>query len=182
MRIAGLGALFAIAIVTAACTTGDGTKTDPEGILCSAQATTMGSFTPDPTAPAPTGYACWPIGTWTFSAVMVAGQDDCPQLKEPDAMPLPQYQFKGTVTMDQDGNYDESFAYLPAANDPNVNSEVKANEGGDGVCEGDLLLFDATGTQVWSLKPELNADNTIGGTGSTYTVYGKDQWDPNNMP
>ncbi|HEY4059719.1 MAG TPA: hypothetical protein VGM39_24060, partial [Kofleriaceae bacterium] len=73
------------------------------------------------------------------------------------------------------GDPEEHFTYNPQPSDPNIHATAKVTEGGTGVCEGSLSLFDTTGTKVWTLKPELNADNTITGD-AEFDLWGENQW------
>jgi hypothetical protein len=85
---------------------------------------------------------------------------------------LSQYQFKGTVTLNEDLDPIQSFTYMT---DPAARSIVKVSEGGSGLCEGEVNLFSADGTQVYLFKPALNADNSIAGDGE-FGVFTTNQW------
>jgi hypothetical protein len=163
MRLAG--ALFFILLL--GCTNGD-TPPMPNGRLCGSTLSANGMFTPDPAATPPTGSTgCWPAGMWTFSVSIV--MNDC----SPAPTLLSQYQFKGTQTLDMNGDpVVNTFTYVT---DPSARTIVKVSEGGSGLCEGELDIYSADGKTVFSLKPELNADNTITGDGE-YGVYSSDQW------
>lgn len=137
--------------------------------VCSATLTTSGSFVPDPAATPPTGSTgCWPAGTWTFTAAVA--DNTCSKPPTPEA----QYQFKGTQTLDMNGDpVVNTFTYL---NDPtNTRVIVKVSEGGSGLCEGELDIYSTDGKTVWLLKPELNADNSVTGDGE-YGEFSTDQW------
>jgi hypothetical protein len=130
-----------------------------------------GSFVRGVAPPAnPDGSAyegCWPVGTWSFHATV--DMNDC---DKPPTM-LPQYSFQGTLTTDPDtGDQVQQFAYLT---DPNARSIVRVSEAGNSACEGELSLYSPAGTEVWTLKPWLNPDNTIVGDGE-YALYTNDQW------
>ena len=175
-----------------ACTTGTSAPTGPNdapqeslnqqlGILCSTFYSSSGSFIPNAADPPPANFTgCWPIGAWTFSLTLNTdantggGMDSCSTTGH-EPTPLAMYQFTGSTTLDQDGDPVENFAYTPQASDPNVNTAIKVTEGGTGVCEGNVSLYDATGTKVWTLSPELNADNSVTGS-AEYDLYGSDQW------
>jgi hypothetical protein len=152
-----------------------------EGIVCSTFYSSSGTFVPNTADPPPANFTgCWPIGAWTFSltvstdTTMGGGVDTCATAgKEPTA--LTKYQFTGTTSMDANGDPIENFSYTPQSGDPNVNSTIKVTEGGSGLCEGDVELYDSTGTKVWSLNPELNADNSVTGK-AEFDLYGADQW------
>jgi hypothetical protein len=129
------------------------------------QMTVSGSF--QQTLAPPTGYSgCWPIGVWTFQAAR--GDSDC---STPGTL-LSQYQFKVEQQLDQDGNPTQVFSYMT---DPSARSRVKVSQGGAGLCEGELDLWSGDGTEVWTLKPEMYADQHLGGDGE-YAQYGSDQW------
>jgi hypothetical protein len=178
-----------VTLVASACTTGSSgiEPGNPEagnqqlGIKCSTSYATSGTFVPNTADPPPSGFdGCWPIGGWTFTLSINTdpdsggGVDSCaPANLEPT--PLAQYQFTGSTTVNSDGDPEEHFTYTPQASDPNVNYSAKVTEGGTGICEGNLKLFDATGTQVWTMNPELNADNSITGS-AEFDSYTDDQW------
>jgi hypothetical protein len=86
--------------------------------------------------------------------------------------PLQQYQMKGIVTQDQNGDPLPDMTYVT---DPNAKVIAKYSEGGSGLCEGELDLYNTDGTKVWLLKPELNADNSITGDGE-YGEFTTDQF------
>jgi hypothetical protein len=197
MRVVGISLFFGSAIL--ACTTGsstpgggtgthDGGAIVPseaamvqEGIICSTFYSSTGTFVPNTADPPPANFTgCWPIGAWTFSLSpntnedMGGGSDTCAAAGH-EPTPLAMYQFTGTTTTDQNGDPEEQFTYTKQPDDPTVNTTIKVTEGGSGVCAGALALYDSTGTQVWSLSPELNADNSITGT-AEYDLYGTDQW------
>lgn len=152
-----------------------------EGIICSTFYSSAGTFVPNTAEPPPANFTgCWPIGAWTFSLTINTntatggGTDTCaPAGKEPT--PLAMYQFTGSTGSDAQGDPTENFSYTAQASDPNVHTTIKVTEGGSGVCEGNLTLYDTTGEKVWSLSPELNADNSITG-GAEFDLYGTDQW------
>jgi hypothetical protein len=186
-----LVAICFLGSAAAACETGNGASVDAArpppseagntqlGIICSTFYSSAGTFAPNTGDPPPTGFSgCWPIGVWTFSLTMVAPSagsgSACAGSNVPT--PLTQYEFTGTTTTDQDGDPEEVFTYNPQPDDPNVNNTIKVTEGGSGLCQGDVSLYDTTGTKVWTLSPELNADNSITGTGTEYDLYGTDQW------
>jgi hypothetical protein len=195
MRLAGICVVLGSTI--AACTTGsstpgggiaDATVGPPSesgmaqlGITCSTFYASSGTFVPNAGDPPPTNFSgCWPIGAWTFSltpntdTTTGGGVDTCMSGgHEPTT--LAKYQFTGTTTLDQDGDPVEHFTYKAQSNDPNIHSTIKVTEGGTGVCQGSMSLFDTTGTKVWTLSPELNADNSITGS-AEYDLYGSDQW------
>lgn len=182
------GALFALTAASA-CTTGSSgiEPGNPEagntqlGITCTTFYSVTGTFVPNTADPPPSGFeGCWPIGQWTFSLTvstdesMGGGPDTCgPQNHEPQ--PLAMYQFTGSTVLNSDGDPEEQFTYNPQPGDPNVNFTAKVTQGGTGLCEGGLKLYDSTGTQVWTLSPELNADNTITGA-AEFDSYTEDQW------
>jgi hypothetical protein len=150
------------------------------GITCSTFYSSAGTFVPNTADPPPTGFSgCWPIGQWTFSLTKDinesngGGSDTCAGSNEPT--PLAQYQFTGTTMNDTQGDPEEIFTYNPQTNDPNVNNTIKVTEGGSGLCQGSVTLYDSTGTKVWSLSPELNANNSITGN-AEYDLYTTDQW------
>lgn len=175
MRLAGA---FAISILAVGCGVGDpstdpGPDMNPLGRQCTATFMTHGSFVPDTANPKPvdpeTGVAnagCWPIGVWTFTATI--DQNDC----TPAPTTLTQYQFKGTITLNEDGDPIQAFSYMT---DPSARNIVKVSEGGSGLCEGEVDLYNADGTQVFTFKPALNADNTIAGDGE-FGIFSSNQW------
>jgi hypothetical protein len=194
MRLAGISVVFS---TIAACTSGTsapggGTTDAPRGppseagttqlgILCSTFYSSSGTFVPNAADPPPANFTgCWPIGAWTFTltlstdTTMGGGIDTCTTGgHEPTA--LAKYQFTGTTTLDQDGDPVEHFTYKAQSNDPNVHTTIKVTEGGTGICQGGMSLFDTTGTKVWTLSPELNLDNSITGS-AEYDLYGSNQW------
>jgi len=172
LRIAGLST-FILATGCMVSSPGgvDPTPMDMLGRVCTTDLTTMGSFvqsTPPPAHEDGTPYTgCWPLGTWTFSAAIVAG-DNC----ENQPAPLAQYQFKVEEKMDPMGDAYQETTYLT---DPGIRYRGKISQGGDGLCEGELDLFSADGKEVWILKPELYSDNHLGGSGEFHR-YKDDQW------
>jgi hypothetical protein len=149
------------------------------GITCSTFYATSGTFVPNTANPPPTNFnGCWPIGAWTFSLTKNAdpnsggGPDTC---TDHEPTPLAKYQFTGSTTLDQNGDPVQNFMYTPQTSDPNVHTTIKVTEGGTGICEGGLSLYDATGMKVWTLSPELNADHSITGS-AEFDLYGSDQW------
>lgn len=193
MRLSGICIVLGSTI--AACTTGtsapgggDAAVGPPSesgmtqlGITCSAFYSSSGTFVPNAADPPPANFTgCWPIGAWTFSLTLNSdeasggGVDTCASAgHEPTT--LAKYQFTGTTTLNQDGDPVEHFTYQAQSNDPNVHSTIKVTEGGTGVCQGSMGLYDTTGTKVWTLSPELNADNSVTGS-AEYDLYGSDQW------
>lgn len=168
MRLAGISAFF---ILAAGCGVGDDGGTNPNpnpnGRVCGAVLATSGSFTPDAANPPPTDYeGCWPVGMWTFTVAV--SMNDCSAAPTP----LAQYQMKGIVMPDQNGDPLPEMTYVTA---PGPRVIAKYSEGGSGLCEGELDLYSDDGTKVWLLKPELNADNTITGDGE-YGEFTTDQF------
>src|SRR5664279_3251496 len=195
MRLAGICVVLGLPI--AACTTGspapgggttDATLGPPSesgmaqlGILCSTYYSASGTFVPNAADPPPANFSgCWPIGAWTFSLTLSTdttaggGIDTC-STGGHEPTTLAKYQFTGTTTLDQAGDPVEHFTYKAQSNDPNVHTTIKVTEGGTGICQGGMSLFDTTGTKVWTLSPELNVDNSITGS-AEYDLYGSDQW------
>jgi hypothetical protein len=165
--------LAVVAVLATGCldnVEGPNTTPDTIGRECTMAMSVTGSFTqstPAPLNPDGTAYeGCWPVGTWTFSATM--GTTDCTM----PPSPLGQYQFKIDLTTDADGNDVQVPSYMT---DPSVRNIVKVSQGGDGLCEGELDLFSADGKQVWIIKPELYADNHLGGDGE-FSQHKTDQW------
>ncbi len=112
--------------------------------------------------------ACFPIGTWTFTAKLT-GAEACPS----PVQLLPSYTVEVTETVDGSGDPLETATYTT---DPTTHSQTKVSGGGGALCEGVFLLYSADGTQVWNFNPTLSTDNmTIGGQG-LYRVYSSDQW------
>jgi hypothetical protein len=174
MRLAGA---LTISILAVGCGVGDPNDTGPDmnplGRQCTTTFSTHGSFVPDTANPKPvdpeTGVAaegCWPIGVWTFQATI--DTNDC----APAPTLLAQYQFKGTVTLNEDGDPIQAFEYMT---DSSVRNIVKVSEGGSGLCEGEVDLYNTDGTQVFLFKPALNADNSIAGDGE-FGVFDSNQW------
>ena len=169
MRLAGISAFF---ILAAGCGVGDdgpgpGPDPNPNGRVCGAVLATSGSFTPDAANPPPTDYeGCWPVGMWTFTVAV--SMNTC----SASPAPLAQYQMKGIVMPDQNGDPLPEMTYVTA---PGPRVIAKYSEGGSGLCEGELDLYNTDGTKVWLLKPELNADNTITGDGE-YGEFTTDQF------
>jgi hypothetical protein len=170
MRLAGISAFF---ILATGCGVGDDvgrtmtTDPNPNGRVCGATLATSGSFTPDAANPPPTDYeGCWPVGMWTFTVTVA--DNTC----STSPAPLSQYQMKGIVMPDQNGDPLPEMTYVTA---PGPRVIAKYSEGGSGLCEGELDLYSDDGTKVWLLKPELNADNTITGDGE-YGEFTTDQF------
>jgi hypothetical protein len=169
MRLAGA---FAISILAVGCGVGDpnegGIDMNPNGRVCTTTFTTHGTFAPDTANPRPAdgGSGCWPIGVWTFSANV--DTNDC----SPAPQVLNQYQFKGTVTLNMDGDPEQAFSYMT---DASARSIVKVSQGGSGLCEGEVQLFSTDGLKVFLFKPALNADNSIAGDGE-YGEFTSNQW------
>jgi hypothetical protein len=165
--------VLSISLFAAACGVGDpdagggGTNMNPLGRQCTAVFSTHGSFAPDAAHPAPTGSTgCWPIGVWTFS--VTTEMNDC----TPAPTLAQQYQFKGTVSLNEDGDPVQAFTYMT---DPSAKHIVKVSQGGSGLCEGELNIFTPDGKTQWLFKPALNADNSITGDGE-YGVFDTNQW------
>ena len=175
LRMAGVGSLLLAmgCVVSTDADTKPPVESPPDllGRICTAQLKVTGNFVQSKAPPLHedgTPYTgCWPIGTWTFSATLeMNGCSTAPQL-------LNQYQFKVDEMLDPtDGNYYQVNTYMT---DPTVRHRVKVSQGGDGLCEGELDLFSSDGKQVWILKPELYADNHLGGDGE-WAMYHEDQW------
>jgi len=166
MRLAGVSA--ALFVLATGCGVGNDTPPpNPNGRVCGATLATTGTFTPDTTQPAPTGWVtCWPVGMWTFSVSV--SMNDC----SPAPTPATQYQMKGTTMPDQNGDPMPVMSYI---GDTTIRSIAKYSDGGSGLCEGELDLYSADGKTVWLLKPELNADNSLTGDGE-YGVFNSDQF------
>jgi hypothetical protein len=133
------------------------------GILCDAHLMLNGTFAPDAAMPKPAEVeGCWAVGIWTFSATVDMNNGcEAPKLEK---------EYKFQVTRDASDN--ENYTYLT---DPaNEFVRVKVTSGGSGLCEGGVTIFSTDGKTVWNLKPNLFADNTLGGQGE-YEVYGSDQ-------
>jgi hypothetical protein len=169
MRLAGA---LAISLLAVGCGVGDpnegGIDMNPLGRQCTTTFMTSGTFAPDAANPRPAdgGSGCWPIGVWSFKATVA--ENDC----EPAPTFLSQYQFKGTVTTNEDGDPVQAFSYMT---DATARSIVKVSQGGSGLCEGELQLFNTDGTKVFLFKPALNADNSITGDGE-YGEFSSNQW------
>jgi hypothetical protein len=122
---------------------------------------------------------CWPAGTWTVKLTKATtGSADSCATDGHEPTPLAQYEIVATATADPTtGDPDIAWTYTPqSSSDPNVDFEGKATGGGVGLCNGAFGLYDATGTEVWNLTPELNTDDmTLSGT-AEYDLYGSDQW------
>ena len=134
MRLAGISAFF---ILAAGCGVGDDGGTNPNpnpnGRVCGAVLATSGSFTPDAANPPPTDYeGCWPVGMWTFTVAV--SMNDCSAAPTP----LAQYQMKGIVMPDQNGDPLPEMTYVTA---PGPRVIAKYSEGGSGLCEGELDLY-----------------------------------------
>ena len=158
-------------ILLGACGVGEDPVPNPTARVCSATMSVTGSFVrgvaPPLNADGSMYEGCWPVGTWTFSATV--GMNDC--AKTPTM--LPQYSFQGTLGTDpQNGDPVQQFAYLT---DPAAHNIIRVSAAGNAMCEGELSLYSPTGTEVWSLKPWLNTDNSIIGEGE-YALYTNDQW------
>ena len=203
------GVCLVSVVLGAACGVGDegpgGPDPNPNGIKCSAAFTTSGSFTEDPTNRRPLdplgpdgemGTAddntvpvggCWPVGTWTFTAVVdpVAEVVDADNDGDPDRCGEvsgtsppgveQSYSFKVTRTEDPSvGGLRETYQYLGTS--PNFFS-VLVTEGGGGECEGVLEFKSADSKEWWTLNPNICTSancqppsNTIAGSGD-YTLY-----------
>jgi hypothetical protein len=158
-------------IFVAACDAGnDPGPNNTLGLQCSATLTITGSFVEGQAPPlnpdGTTFMGCWPIGNWTFAAMI--NENDCAD----SPMLLPSYEFQGTLSTDMNGDYNENFAYIT---DPTSNYLVKVTTEGNAMCEGELDLYSTDGMKVWNLSPFLNPDNSIDGKG-TYEEYTSDQW------
>jgi hypothetical protein len=141
----------------------DDDRNDQLGILCASEVTLAGRF--ELGAPQPDDvFGCWPVGTWTFSATVANG--DC---SDTSGL-LPEYRF--SVTRDGEDETD-SYAYLSQPGYERVRLSVSS--GGGGLCEGNLEVYSPDGKILVNLKPALQADGSIDGSGE-YEVYGSDQW------
>jgi hypothetical protein len=160
-----LGAGLALGVAACAPPAYDGDDDDRQdtlGIICEGELSITGTFVAS--APQPEDvFGCWPVGTWTFSASV--GGHDCPSAP----MVLPEYKF--SVTRDAEEvehySYDTDPAYERV--------RIKVTSGGGGLCEGGVELYSEDGKHVWILKPSLQADGTLNGSGQ-YELYGSDQW------
>ena len=177
MRIARLTAVLGFSLL-GACTTGNNAP-DPTGRLCSTHYTVSGTFMQSTARPADNQDGCWPVGTWTFSVAVDTTQDNtC----NPAPTPLPMYQMEADWVADPNdpGQMVETFKY---DTDPSVLNHVSVTEGGVimggngsgfGACAGELDLWDAACTHVWTLQPEADTydpGGTIQGQGE-YSEYG----------
>lgn len=164
--------VLSISLFAAACgvgdpDAGDDTNMNPLGRQCTAEFTTSGTFAPDTAHPQPAdNTGCWPIGVWTFSATVTS--NDC----TPAPVLQSKYQFKGEMTLNEDGDPVQSFTYMT---EPGAKHIVKVSQGGSGLCEGELNIFSDDGKTQWLFKPALNADNSIAGDGE-YGVFDTNQW------
>jgi len=177
-RLAGISAVFVGLIITGCSVgndpagggsgSGSGSGSDTGGRMCTAQMTASGSFAPNTATPPPTDWTgCWPAGTWTFK--MAVTTTDC----SPAPTPLAQYVFTGEQDLDMNGDpVVDKFTYVT---DPSVRNIVKVSQEGNGLCEAEVDLYSADGKTVWTLKPVLQADNTLTGDGE-YAVFDTDQW------
>jgi hypothetical protein len=168
-RIGACASVSLVGLFAVGCTTGDTSMPpNPNGRVCTTTLTAAGSFAPTVSTPPPTGWVgCWPAGTWTFQMAVV--MNDC----TPAPTPLAQYQFIGIQELDANGDpIVDKFNYLT---DPTVNYIAKVSQEGAGLCEGELDLYSADGKQVWTLKPVLQADNTLIGDGE-FGIFDTNQW------
>ena len=176
LRIAGVCAALLATLATGCVVDSidDGSTTHNGGELvgrvCTTQYAVSGSFQQSKPRPVhedgTTLTGCWPIGVWTFTVQQE--QNDC----STPPTTLGQYQFRVEERVDADGNPYQVNTYMT---DPAVRHRVKVSQGGDGLCEGELNLFSGDGKEVWILKPELYADNRLGGDGE-YSLHKSDQW------
>jgi hypothetical protein len=153
------------------CTSGDAPPpNNTNGQQCMDPLTITGTFvqsTPPPIEPDGSAWTgCWPIGKWTFSA-MLSGTNACSDTP----MIASSYSFTGTEGSDEDGDPTQNFAY----SDPSALVIVKVSAAGNGDCEGEVDLFSTDGLKEWNMTPWLAPDNTITGEGF-YAEWGSDQW------
>jgi hypothetical protein len=151
---------------------GSGSDNNTLDRSCTAALTITGTFAPGQAAPlnpdGSTYEGCWPIGTWTFSAALVAGMDSC----STPPTPLPSYSFVATVTTDpQTGDPLQNFKYTT---DSTAHAIVHVSEASNAQCEGEVDVYSADGTQIWNMKPWL-ATGTITGEGE-FQQYNSNQW------
>jgi hypothetical protein len=184
-RTAGLTVVFALTTV-AACGVGDDGGTGPDtqqppkiddGQVCDAQFTITGTFAPG-TAPRPldpdTGLpitACWPVGTWSFTAAVSASNCSTPPTV------LPQYSFKVDLKAATDGGNDFTQVFTNTTSVGDKHVHVLVSQTGQG-CEGSLELGSADGKDLWNMKPLLSKDptaTTLSGHGE-YAEFKEDAW------
>jgi hypothetical protein len=151
-------------IAASACVPGgkDDIETDPNGIICSADLSVVGSF--EASMPQPEDvFGCWPVGVWTFTATLEHNEcTEPPQLE-------PEYSF--VVMRDEDSV--ETYDYLT---DPTYERAlIKVTSGGGGLCEAGLEIYSLDGLKYLNLKPALQADGTLNGFGE-YDVYKSSRW------
>jgi hypothetical protein len=164
-----LGASIAL---WAGCDTGsagdDQPGDDDNDVVCTAELDIAGSFVQTSPPPTPeTG--CWPIGTWTFQATVVT--NDCATAPTPG-----QESFRvdrDTAAPEPDFTWIYTYLTTPATN----TADISVSSGGVGECEGQLLLFNSDGKEMWSLRPALLLDSSLAGHG-TFSIHTRDQRSP----
>jgi hypothetical protein len=173
-RARGLQGLFGLTVLSAfgsACVTEEVQQQDPSapemqatGRLCTATLAIKGTFMPGAPDPDPGNMGgCWPVGTWTFSAAM--GQSTC--------MTAPTLESQYAFTDVRDAENVDTITYVNNPSDDHV--RIKVNAGDGGLCVGIIDIFSADGKGVTTLRPALQSDNSLNGTGE-YDLYDSDQF------
>ena len=148
-----------------------------EGMLCSATFKITGTFAPG-TAPRPIdpesglpSTACWPVGTWTFTAQMDSNQcSSAPTV-------LSSYSFRVDRTPADDGGDDTVQTLVNLTNVGALKSHLAVSINGQG-CEGKFEVGTADGKEYWAMQPTLGKDpvvTTLAGTGDYYK-FSVDAW------
>jgi hypothetical protein len=134
-----------------------GTREEALGQVCEASLSLSGRFTPGAAQPADV-FGCWPVGQWRISAQVV--ENGCAQAPALE----PEY----AVEVTRDAEEQLHYRYLTDPSWEHV--KLKASSGGGGLCEGGFEIFGEGGTTVVRLKPGLQADGSLRGSGE-YEVY-----------
>jgi hypothetical protein len=203
------GAFIACAMFTAACGVGDEDDTvpiDPNPLkaVCSSGFKTMGTFeqsapkVDDNDTPADTTddipiEGCFPIGTWTFTAV-VDDTIEVPDINDdgvgdrcgengttkPEVLPSYVFRVDRISSTDGSGKIDKYFAKCGSEffdmSDEGARTacssalggfqiaRLKVTEGGGGECTGNLEIFDSSFKKHWNFHPSQTSNPTPGQT------------------
>lgn len=149
----------------------DGSLPTPKmvgNMLCEANFTITGTFTPGAARPADVGPGgCWPDGTWTFT-LSAPTDNNCADALKTET----QYTFK--VTRDTD--YNDTIVYQNDPTNMYVSAKIGGNEGG-ALCLAAFMVFSADGKLVTNLRPALQTDNATIAGAADYRVWDTDQRD-----
>jgi hypothetical protein len=151
-------------------------------MLCTASFKITGTFAPgtparpnDPDTGMPID-GCWPVGTWTFTAMVdPAAPDDC---KTPPTA-LTSYSFR--VDRMDNGTDGLVETHTNLGDVGTMSTHIAVSSNGQG-CEGSFELGSPDGKDYWNMQPTLlnvpagmAPSTALGGSGD-YAEYGTNAW------